>query len=110
MINKDSIKKLKVGDYQEQPTLDRNYVQRVRNYVGELKDDDHDYTVTYRRSTLRVTRIESNSRLTQVLSSMNPGEIMHPGPSTRYKNIHAVCRHIDKQGFKVTTVTQVEKI
>lgn len=109
-ITKETIKTLEVGEQLQDTTDDRKYVQRIRNYVGELKDDNHDYTVIYRNGVVTVTRIEDNTRMLDVLNSMKVGQVIHPAPSTRYQNIHAVCSYINKDQFKVTTVVQVEKL
>jgi len=109
-INKETIKALEIGEKLQEKTDDKKYVQRIKNYVRSLKDESHDYTVNYRKGVVTVTRITDNSRLLDVLNSMKPGQIIHAAPSTRYRNVHAVCSYINKDQFRVTTVTQVEKL
>lgn len=109
-ITKESIKALDINEQIQDNTDDKNYVQRIRNYVQQLKSDTHDYTVTHKKGVVTVKRIEDTTRLLDVLNAMKPGEVIHPAPSTRYRNVHAVCSYINKDQFRVTTVTQVEKL
>lgn len=109
-ITKETIKALDINEQIQDKTDDKNYVQRIRNYVQQLKSETHDYTVIYRKGVVTVTRIDDTTRLLDVLNAMKPGEVIHPAPSTRYRNVHAVCSYINKDQFRVTTVTQVEKL
>ena len=112
MITKQQLKELEVGESLTHKFKDKLEVQRIRNYAMSLKSSEYDFTVRTQDGIVTATRISTVTpeRLLDILNSMKPGQIIHPAPSTRYCNIHAVCRYIDKDGFRVTTVTQVEKL
>ena len=112
MITKEQLKELSIGESLTYKFKDKLEVQRIRNYAMSLKSDEYDFTVRTSNGFVTATRISTVTpeRLLDILNSMKSGQIIHPGSSTRYRNIHAVCRYIDKDGFRVTTVTQVEKL
>jgi hypothetical protein len=110
-ITKDDIRKLQVGQFISEKTIDKAYIQRLRNYCHSLKSDNHDYTVKNKKGEVIITRIDTTNpqRLTDKLRCMKVGDVIYPAKANKQGIVAGTAAAIEGQ-YEISTVVKVVRI